>query len=66
MRSNPVPTKTNLLGVKGCGEAGCGRRHAGRRQRHRGCAFRSTACHDIEIPTTPERVWRAIRDAKNA
>ena len=23
MKSNPVPTKTNPLGVKGCGEAGC-------------------------------------------
>jgi len=64
MRSNPVPTKTNLLGVKGCGEAGC----VGAMPAVANAivdALSVYGVHDIEMPTTPERVWRAIRDAKS-
>jgi carbon-monoxide dehydrogenase large subunit len=61
--SHPVPAKTNPLGAKGCGEAGC----AG------GLASVMNAVADalaeygirhIDMPATPERVWRAIQDAK--
>jgi len=61
--SHPVPAKTNPLGVKGCGEAGC----AG------GLASVMNAIVDalsefgirhIDMPATPEKVWRAIQDAK--
>lgn len=59
---HPVPTKTNPLGVKGGGESG---------------TIGSLACimngivdalsplgiHNIDMPATPEKVWRAIRAA---
>jgi len=63
MADHPVPAKTNPLGVKGCAEAGC----AG------GLASVMNAVVDalsaygirhIDMPATPERVWRAIRAAR--
>jgi len=57
-----APTAKNPLGVKGSGEAGC-------------CgappaivnavldALKDLGVKHIEIPLTPEKVWRAIRDA---
>jgi aerobic carbon-monoxide dehydrogenase large subunit len=63
--SHPVPTKTNPLGVKGAGEAGnvgalpaVGNALAD--------ALRSLGVHDIPMPATPERLWRAIRAATGA
>jgi aerobic carbon-monoxide dehydrogenase large subunit len=60
--SNPVPTKTNPLGVKGAGEAGAvgampavGNALAD--------ALAPLGIRDIAMPATPERLWRAIRDA---
>ncbi|MEQ9639157.1 MAG: xanthine dehydrogenase family protein molybdopterin-binding subunit [Alphaproteobacteria bacterium] len=58
-----VPTTANALGVKGTGQAGC-------------ISAPPTVVNaildalaplgvtDIEMPATPERVWRAIRDAR--
>jgi carbon-monoxide dehydrogenase large subunit len=61
--SHPVPAKNNPLGVKGCGEAGC----AGALT----CVMNAVAdalsdygIANIEMPATPERVWKAIQDAK--
>lgn len=59
---NPVPTAINPLGVKGAGEVGAG------------CAVPALAnavadalsplgIHHLDLPCTPERVWRAIREA---
>ena len=65
MHSNPVPTKTNPLGVKGCGEAGC----VGALPAVTNAivdALSALGVTDIEMPATPERVWRAIRDARAA
>ena len=57
-----VPTERNPLGVKGVGQAGC-------------IAAPQTIVHaiidalcplgikHIDMPATPERIWRAIRDA---
>ena len=57
-----VPSEANPLGVKGSGQAGC-------------IAAPQTAIHavldalaplgieHIDMPATPERIWRAIRDA---
>jgi carbon-monoxide dehydrogenase large subunit len=62
MKSNPVPTKTNPLGVKGCGEAGC----VGAMPAVANAvvdALSVLGVHHIDIPTTPERVWRAIAEA---
>jgi carbon-monoxide dehydrogenase large subunit len=58
-----VPTKTNPLGVKGCGEAGV----AGALTSIMNAvmdAVRPYGVRHIEMPATPETVWRAIRAAK--
>ena len=59
---NAVPCATNDLGVKGAGEAGC-------------CgaptalvhavvdALRELGVRHLDMPLTPERVWRAVREA---
>ncbi len=63
VHSNPVPTKTNPLGVKGCGEAGC----VGALPAVTNAvvdALSVLGVKHIEMPATPERVWRAIADAK--
>ena len=59
---NQVPTKTNPLGVKGAGEAGTVGRAAvdhERGQRRDGADRRAY----VQMPATPEKVWRAIRAA---
>jgi carbon-monoxide dehydrogenase large subunit len=62
VKSNPVPTATNPLGVKGAGEAGTV-----------GAvvvlinavvdALRPLGVRHIEMPASPERVWAAIHAA---
>jgi carbon-monoxide dehydrogenase large subunit len=61
--TNGVPTKRNPLGVKGAGEAGTVGAVA--------CltaavidALTPLGVTDLPQPLTPERLWRAIRDAK--
>ena len=62
---HPSPAKTNPLGTKGCGEAGC----AGSL-----CvivnavldALSEYGITAIDMPLTPEKIWRAIRDAEKA
>ncbi len=62
---HPSPAKSNPLGTKGCGEAGC----AGSL-----CvivnavldALSDYGITEINMPLTPEKVWRAIRDAEKA
>ncbi|HUC61491.1 MAG TPA: xanthine dehydrogenase family protein molybdopterin-binding subunit [Alphaproteobacteria bacterium] len=61
--SHPVPCTTNPLGVKGCGEAGC----AGSLPAVMNAvvdALSAYGIRHIDMPATPERVWRAIEDAK--
>jgi aerobic carbon-monoxide dehydrogenase large subunit len=61
--NHPVPATTNVLGVKGCGEAGC----AGSLSTLVNAvldALSEYGITHIDMPLTPERVWRAIRDAK--
>jgi aerobic carbon-monoxide dehydrogenase large subunit len=62
---HPVPATTNVLGVKGCGEAGC----AGALT----CVMNAVAdalsefgIHHLDMPATPYRVWQAIKDASTA
>jgi len=64
MESNEVPCKTNPLGVKGGGEAGT----VG------GLAAVMNAINDalaqagapyVQMPCTPEKVWRALQDARS-
>ena len=61
--SHPVPAKNNPLGVKGCGEAGC----AGALTSVMNAivdALSDLGVANIEMPATPERVWKAIQEAK--
>jgi carbon-monoxide dehydrogenase large subunit len=63
--SHPVPAKTNPLGVKGCGEAGC----AGSLPSVMNAvidALSPYGIRHIDMPATPERIWRAIEAAKKA
>jgi carbon-monoxide dehydrogenase large subunit len=58
--SNPVPTKTNPLGVKGAGEAGA----VGAMPAVGNAlvdALKPLGIRDVPMPATPERLWRAIR-----
>ena len=60
IESNPVPTKTNPLGVKGAGEAGC----VGALPAVVNAlvdALSEFGVKHIEMPATPERVWRAMQ-----
>jgi carbon-monoxide dehydrogenase large subunit len=61
--SNPVPTTTNPLGVKGAGEAGT----VGALPALMGAvvdALRPLGVRHLDMPATPERVWAAIRAAQ--
>ena len=60
VESNPVPTKTNPLGVKGAGEAGC----VGALPAVANAlvdALSEFGAKHIEMPATPERIWRTMR-----
>jgi len=60
---HPVPATSNPLGTKGCGEAGC----AGSLSTLINAvldALSELGVTRIDMPLTPERVWRAIQDAK--
>jgi carbon-monoxide dehydrogenase large subunit len=61
--SHPVPATTNVLGVKGCGEAGC----AGSLTSVMNAitdALSEYGIRHLDMPATPYRVWRAIQDAR--
>jgi len=60
--SNEVPTQRNPLGVKGAGEAGT----VGAMPALMNAimnALSDVGVTELEMPATPDRVWRAIRDA---
>jgi carbon-monoxide dehydrogenase large subunit len=60
IKSNPVPTKTNPLGVKGAGEAGA----VGALPAVANAlvdALSEFGVRHIPMPATPEIIWRAIR-----
>jgi carbon-monoxide dehydrogenase large subunit len=63
VESNPVPTKTNPLGVKGAGEAGC----VGAMPAVANAlvdALSVLGITHIDMPATPEVIWRAIQQAR--
>ncbi len=61
--SHPVPTKSNPLGAKGCGEAGTS---GGLPAVANGVinALADLGIRHIEMPMTPARIWQAIEEAK--
>lgn len=61
----PQPARSNPLGVKGVGESGT----VGALPSILNAALdalRPLGVTDLQLPLTPERVWRAIQDAKGA
>jgi len=60
---HPVPAKTNPLGVKGCGEAGCAG-GLGSVMNAIVDALAEFGIRHIDMPVTPEKVWRAIQAGK--
>jgi carbon-monoxide dehydrogenase large subunit len=61
--SHPVPTKSNPLGAKGCGEAGTS---GGLPSVANAVidALSEYGIRHIEMPMTPSRIWQAIQQAK--
>ncbi|HEY1504367.1 MAG TPA: xanthine dehydrogenase family protein molybdopterin-binding subunit [Stellaceae bacterium] len=65
IENHPVPATTNVLGVKGCGEAGC----AGSLPSIMNAVLDALSAYGIkhvDMPATPERIWRAIHEAHAA
>jgi carbon-monoxide dehydrogenase large subunit len=62
---HPVPAKTNVLGVKGCGEAGCTGALAAVMNAVVD-ALAEFGIRHIDMPATPNRVWEAIREVQAA
>lgn len=67
VKSSPVPTKTNPLGVKGAGEAG----NVGALPAVTSALVDALSVYgirDVPMPATPEKLWRLIAEvrAKNA
>jgi aerobic carbon-monoxide dehydrogenase large subunit len=63
MEENPMPTKTNPLGVKGAGEAG----NVGALAAIMNAVVDALAplgITHLDMPATPEKIWRAIRAAQ--
>ena len=61
---HPVPTKSNPLGAKGCGEAGT----SGGLPAVANAVIDALSDYGIrhlEMPMTPSRIWQAIQDAKS-
>jgi carbon-monoxide dehydrogenase large subunit len=61
--NRPIPTKTNPVGAKGCGEAGC----SGGLPTVANAVIDALSAYGIrhmEMPMTPSRIWQAIQDAQ--
>jgi carbon-monoxide dehydrogenase large subunit len=62
IENHSVPCRTNRLGVKGCGEAGC----AGALPSVMNAvvdALSEAGITHIDMPVTPEKVWRVLNGA---
>ena len=65
LAEHPVPTKTNPLGAKGCGEAGC----AGSLTSVMNAvldALSDRGIRHLDMPLTPFRIWQALHEANGA
>lgn len=60
---HPVPTKSNALGAKGVGESGTSGA-LGATMNAILDAVRPAGIDDLDMPATPDRLWRALREAK--
>ena len=60
-----APTPTNAMGIKGAGEAGC----VGALPALMNAivnALRPAGVHSLDMPATPQRIWRALQEAKRS
>jgi carbon-monoxide dehydrogenase large subunit len=65
LADHPVPTATNPLGAKGCGEAGC----AGALTSVMNAvldALSARGIRHLDMPLTPFRIWQALHNANGA
>ncbi len=65
IETNEIPTATNPLGIKGAGEAGC----VGAMPCVMNAVIDALAplgIREFEMPASPERVWRAIHEARRS
>ena len=60
---HPVPTKSNALGAKGVGESGTSGA-LGATMNAILNAVRPAGIADLDMPVTPDRLWRALREAR--
>jgi aerobic carbon-monoxide dehydrogenase large subunit len=60
---HPVPTKNNALGSKGVGESGTSGA-LGATLNAIADAVRPLGITDIDMPVTPDRMWRALREVR--
>ena len=58
---HPVPTKANALGAKGVGESGTSGA-LGATMNAILNAVRPLGITDLDMPVTPDRLWRALRE----
>jgi len=61
---HPVPTTTNPLGVKGCGEAGTSGALPAVMNAVVDALSEFGILH-MDMPATPEKIWRAINNTGN-
>src|SRR5947209_4402990 len=61
---HPVPTKSNALGAKGVGESGTSGA-LGATMNAILDAVRPLGITDFDMPVTPDKLWRALREARN-
>jgi carbon-monoxide dehydrogenase large subunit len=61
-----VPSTTNALGIKGAGEAGTIGATPAALNAVTDALYRAYGIRHIDMPTTPNRVWNAIREAAKA
>jgi len=63
--SNVVPTKINPMGIKGAGEAGTvGALAATMNAVNNAMAY--AGAEYVQMPATPQKIWKALRDAREA
>jgi carbon-monoxide dehydrogenase large subunit len=63
MEESPVPSASNVLGVKGVGESGCTASMPAVANAVMD-ALRPLGVKHLDMPMTPARVWRAIQSAR--
>jgi carbon-monoxide dehydrogenase large subunit len=59
-----LPCRTNALGIKGAGEAGAIGSCPAVMNAIVDALWRAHGIRHVDMPATPERIWRALREAR--